>query len=334
LSKAIEHEEDESGYIAKYIDDVTDDMLEALADGSVVVKKRYIDAIHAVALAYCNKGQHETMVTVAKNMHKFTRGVENEALKIYVIEKLESLVSRLKELTEGAKEWRDVYLPMEGLMLVGARVGEDYYHNIDELAPVTLIENNNGEIDDLTGVLGNFMYRMGDLHRKYPDAIPVIYFDSLYVLSTALQSAILRSSAFKQDLGLTRSRYEQTLSGTDFILYDHARTAINAKNEDLLRVSVYNFLKLLEKMVTLGLESYMLDSFDELVRLGILVATSDWAKDKTTYGGIAIIDEIIGKIVEFPDQEKLYERKSSIEHDSFDVMLTDSYKDFLSQIGW
>lgn len=335
LGKAVaDQEHNNIEYVTHYIEDITNDMVEALESSPVMIKKRFIDVIYIVAVEYCNRGDHETMVNVAKKMHVFTRGIKNESLKIYAISKLEQLVGTLKEKTEGAEDWRDIYLPMEGLLMVGARIGENYYHNIPELAPVSIIENNNSEVDDLTSVLGNFMYRMSDLHRKYPDAIPVIYFDSLYVISLALQSAMVRSAAVQKDLGLTRSKYEQAVTSSDFTFYDHARTAIRSENEELLKASVYNLLKLLDNMSSLGMYEHMIDSIDTLVRLGAHVETSKWAKHQSSYGGVAIIDQIVSKILSYPNQSALLERKSSIEHDMFDIQFKDGYDDFMSRIGW
>ncbi len=329
LTKAAEND-----YVVKYIDDLTNDMLESLGDSSITVKKAYIDVLYNVALKYCNTGKYETMEEVAKNLHKFTRGSDRESLKMYAISKLDKLVSSFKEQTKESKDWREVYIPMERLMLIGARIGEDYFHNIQDLAPVAIIENNNGENDDFVGVLGNFLYKMSDMHRKYTDAIPTTYFDSLYVVSLALQSAIARSSSVKQNLGLTRSKYEQAVTGLGYTFYDHARTAIEARNNDLLSAAIYNFLKLIDNMTKLKLFDAMLDSIDTLISLGLCIATSGWAKDKTTYGSVPIVDEIIKKVTAYPNQDALYERKSSIEHTLFDIQFKDGYAQFMSRIGW
>jgi len=334
LGKVVANKEYAIEYISHYVDSVTEDMVEALQGSPIMIKKRFIDVIYGMAIEFCNKGEYETMVNVAKKMHVFTRGAENESLKIYAISKLEQLVVAFKQKTEGAKDWRDVYLPMEGLMMVGARIGEDYYHNIPELAPVSIIENNNGEVSDITASLGNFMYRMSDLHRKYPDAVPVIYFDSLYVISLSLQTAMVRSSAIKNDLGLTRMKYEQSVTSSDYTFYDHARTAIKTKNEMLLKLVIDNLLKLIDNMSKLDMHDYMIDSIDTLIRLGAHIETDKWAKNETAYGGVAIIDEIVGRIVSYPEQEELRKRKSSIEHDMFDIQFKDGYDDFMDRIGW
>lgn len=334
LTKAAGEEKHQNNYVVKYIDDVTNDMLEVLGDSPIMVKKAFIDVLYDVASKYSDAGKYGIMVEVAKKLHKFTRGADNESLKMYAISKLDKLVVSFKEQTKDSKDWREVYLPMEGLILIGARIGEDYFHNIQDLAPVAIIENNNGENDDFIGALGNFMYQISDMHRKYTDAIPVSYFDSLYVVSLALQSAIARSSSIKQNLGLTRSKYEQAVTGWDYTFSDHARTAIEAKNKDLLSAAIYNFLKLVDNMARLELYDAMLDSIDTLIELGARIATNEWAKNKTTYGGVAIIDEVVNKIVSYPNQDALYERKSSIEHGLFDIRFKDGYADFMSRIGW
>lgn len=333
LGKAVASKEHSNEYIEKYLADITDDMSEVLGNSSIIIKKRFIDVIFSVALEYCNDEKYETMIPAAKNIHTFARGRE-ESLKIYAVLKLEQLVEAFKKKTSDTKDWRDVYLPLEGLILVGARIGEDYYHNVNELAPVSIVENNNSEVDDFPGVLSDFMYRMSDLHRNYPDAVPVIYFDSLYVVSLALQSAMARSSAFKQDLGLTRTKYQQIVTSWDFTLYDHIRTAITAENEDLLSSAIYNFMKLLDNMSNLKMYDEMLDSIDTLVVLGARIATSVWAKNRDTYGGISILDEIVSRIVAYPNQDALLERKSSIERGMFDIQFKDGYSNFMASIGW
>ncbi len=334
LGLAVADNEHDIDYVARYVETITDDMVEALQGSPIMVKKRFIDVIYGISVEFCKKKEYEAMVDVAKKVHVFTRGVENESLKVYAISKLEQIVTAFKKQTEGAKDWRDVYFPMEGLIMVGARIGEDFYHNIPELAPVAIIENNNGELNDITGSLGNYMYRMSDLHRKYPDAIPVGYFDSLYVISLSLQTAMMRSGAVKNDLGLTRLKYEQSVTSSDYTFYDHARTAIKAKNETLLKFAVDNLLKLIDSMSKLGMHDYMLDSIDTLVSLGARIETDEWAKNETAFGGVAIIDEIVSRIVGYPRQNELYERKSSIEHDMFDIQFENGYSDFMRRIGW
>ncbi len=334
LVRVVENKDHPNEYVVKYVDDITYDMLEALGDSPITVKKAFVNVINDVAVAYCNIQKYDAMVEVAKNLHKFTRGAENESLKMYAISKLEELVSLFKEQTKASKDWRDVYLPMESLILVGARIGEDYFHNVQDLAPVAIIENNNGENDDFVGVLGNFMYRMSDMHRKYTDAIPIIYFDSVYVVSLALQATIARSSSFKQNLGLTRNKYEEVVSGWGFTFYDHAKTAIEAKNTDLLSAAMDNLFKLIDNMAELELFDAMLDSIDALIGIGLRMSTDEWAKDKTTYGNAPIVDEIVSKVNAYPNQDALYDRKSSIEHGLFDIQFKDGYTQFMKMIGW
>ena len=334
LTQAVGGEKHPNDYVVKYIDDITDDMIEALGDSPIMVKKAFMDVLYDVALKYCDSGKYEAMIEVANKLHKFTRGADRESLKMYAISKLDKLVLSFKEQTKDSIDWREVYLPMERLILVGARIGEDYFHNIQDLAPVAIIENNNGENDDLVGVLGNFMYKMSDMHRKYPDAIPIMYFDSLYVVSLALQSAIARSSSIKQNLGLTRSKYTQAVNGLDYTFYDHVRTAIEAKNNELLSAAMYNIFKLIDNLAKLELFDVVIDDIDMLISVGLRIATSKWAKDRMTYGSLPIIDEIVKKVTAYPNQDVLYERKSSIEHNLFDIQFYDGYDQFMNRIGW
>ena len=78
----------------------------------------------------------------------------------------------------------------------------------------------------------------------------------------------------------------------------------------------------------------MIDSIDTLVSLGAYIATSEWARSTMSYRGARMLDEIVECIVDFPDQDGLYARKSSIEHGLFDIQFEDGYSNFMSRIGW
>ena len=163
----------------------------------------------------------------------------------------------------------------------------------------------------------------------------MIYFDAIDVSAEALINAMNRSRSISDNIGLTVSRYEDTVNTLYFIFYAYAKFAIENHKVELLRLCIYRMIRGIGFMAGKNVDGCKLDLSDFLVSLGIRIACDPELKDKSVYGSNRIIDEIVEVINRYADHEALSERKSSIEHDLFNIVYSQDAQDFESRlIGW
>jgi hypothetical protein len=257
-----------------------------------------------------------------------------EELRTFAVQAMRELTDKYMEINESEKDWRKYDGDVEELALVVARMAEDYYHNVTALTPVSIIENNRTEINDLAGEIGNYFYQYEKLSDKYPDILPVIIFDAVDVTAEALMGAMTRSPAVSENRGLSASRYERTAGTLYSIFWQFAEAAIKNKNEELLKLCIYRMERGMGFMSRNGIEDIRVDLADTLADLGIRIAADKDLNKYTAYGGEPLPYAIAEMINKYADMDKLRERRSSIEHGHLLVRETAEVKAFKNQIGW
>lgn len=326
--------QEESHLLASYLEDITNDLKESFSSSSLAVRKKYIDLLVDLSTNYCKSKHFKKMLNIASKIFIFVKGSSSEELKMYAVSKLRELTDCYCEVDKNQKDWRKFDGNLEELALIVARITEDHFHNIRELSPVSIIENNRTELEDIGSEIANYFAAYEDLHRKYPSIIPVIFFDAVDVSAEAIGGAINRSTVIKENIGLSKSRYEQTVDTLYFIFYSYAKAAIENNNPDLLKDSVYRLTRGLEFTHNKSITSCAVDLTDLLVSLGIRIACSDELKDETSYGGERLTDKIAECVNDYADRDKLDERQSSIEHDLFTIIYSNEARAFKALIGW
>lgn len=322
-------------YIPNFISDINNEIKEAFATSSLAVKKRYLDLLRNVAVEYCRKKKFSQMINVTSKIHLFVKGNQDEDLKQYAVRQIREITDEYVTINGKEKDWRKFDSEHQELALVVARIAEDHYHNISDLTPVSIIENNRTEIDDLNGEIVNYFAAYEDLHEKYPEIIPVIFFDAVDVSAEALINAVNRSNVIKNDIGLSTSRYEQNIGTLYYIFYSYAKAGIESNNADLVKLAVYRLTRGLKFMHDKKVEDCALDVADTLVSLGIRIACTPEIKDARSFGGTPILDVIVESINLYADHDKLAARKSSIEHTLFEFVLKPESIAFERRlIGW
>lgn len=334
LTEYIDKANEDRQYIYPYLNDLTVDMREALQEKSLAVQKRFITLLKNLSIQLCESKEFGPMKNVAQNIHVFTKGSQVEEIKTFAVGALRNITDRYSAINAEEKDWRKFDGDIEELALVVARIAEGYYHNVTALTPVSVIENNRTEINDLSSEIGNYYYQFEKLHEKYPEILPVIIFDAVDITAEALIGAMKRSPAVAENRGLSASRYERT-AGTLYSVFDsYADAAIKNQSEELLQMCIYRMERGMSFLSRNGIEDIRVDLADTLATLGIKIAADKKLKDFKAYGGKSITQEIADIINEYADFEKLNERRSSIEHYLFLVQDKEAAKAFKAQIGW
>jgi len=335
LLSFVTSEKEELPEILRYLDDVTLEFKESFTNSSILVHKRYLDLLTKVTMQLLESKDLAGMESAAKLFHVYTKGPVNEEVKKYAVSQLRDITRKYSNAYKDEKDWRNYYPPYEQLFLIGARIGEDYYHNLNELAPVSVIESNLGETDDVTGELVEFFAKPEPLERyKDSDALPIILFDAVSVTADALMSAMQRSRSVKQNLGMSISRYSGSVNTLYWVPYDFARFAVKHHNKSVLKSTVYQLIKGLKSSISTA-PNVALDMADNLVSLGFQIACSDEIKNLSGYDDGTLVDNIIDAVNSFPDHAALTERKSGIIHNLFEIQFEPEFENFQNRIiGW
>ena len=321
-------------YVPNYIADTIIELKEAFIATSLPVRKRCLDMLFNIANKYCIDRQFDQMTSVAQQMYHFIRGVLNEDLKLYTVKKLKILTDNYVSVNKKEKDWRKFDDWHQELALVVARLAENHYHNINDLTPISIIENNRTETHDLSEEIVNYFTSYIDLNKKYSDYFPVIFFDAVDVSAEALMGAMSMSNAIKNNIGLTASKYKNIVGSFYYIFYDYARFGIKGHNVDLIRNCVFRLMHGLKFMSEKGINDCALDVADVLISLGLNITCTPTLRDETTFGSNLITDEIIEAVNKYGNHEELLERRSSIEHDLLFCLNKPEARIFEERIGW
>jgi hypothetical protein len=326
---------DDSVYVPKLLEDSNIEFKESFSGSSQAVKKRYLDMLKNIAEYYCIANDFNQMINVSKLIHYFLKGQESEELKQYGVRLLRELTDKYVSTNEKEKDWRKFDRQHQEFALVVCRIAEHHYHNVKDLPPVPIIENNRTEMEDFAGEIANYFAAYDNLTEKYPDIIPIIYLDAIDVSAEALINAVNRSNVIKNDIGLSTSRYEQTINTLYFIFYTYGKFAIEKDKVELIKACIYRLTRAIKFMKNKNVDDCALDVADTLVSLGIMIACSAKMKNERAYGRNLLVDEIAKYINLYADTEKLAERKSSIEHTLFEFVDTPEAIAFERKlIGW
>jgi len=335
IIKYIDSEHEDAQFVPMYLHDVTSDLTEAFTSSSLAVRKNYIDLLADLALHYCTDKKYSSMVNLVGQIHQFTRGADNEEIKRHAVVKIREVSKQYCEKEKNQKDWRKFDENLQELALVVARISEDYYHNLTDLSPISIIENNRTELNDFGSEMANYFADYDDLHEKYPDIIPVIYFDAVDVSAEALINAINRSEVIKNGIGLSTNRYEEIVGTLYWPFYSYAKAGIESGNADLVQLCVYRMCRGLKFMKDKNVDGSALDLADSMVSIGIRLACNEKLKDLTSYGGKSLLEELAVTINEYADTSRLAARKSSIEHTLFEFVFKPEATAFKRRlVGW
>lgn len=113
-------------------------------------------------------------------------------------------------------------------------MAENYYHSLKNMTPVAIVEDNHHEIESFHNVMANYLMQNDRIYERFPDAFPALYFDAIDLSAEAFAGAIARSESVAQDVGSTRSKYNQTLQAFTIYSTHTLSTALKAVTTSLL----------------------------------------------------------------------------------------------------
>lgn len=328
----------ELSYLNDYMQEVTATML-ASSSGSpdAATKKAYIDMIVAVSVAAVKRGEFDLAANVAGQLHVVSRNDKNDFLRQYALKAVDQVTSEYNEATKDVIDERQYMEPYEKLTLVVARMAENYYHNLDRLSPVAIVESNHHETESFSSTLVNYFSPFRALHERFDGAFPVIYFDSVDLSAEAFAGAIARSGAISSDIGASRYSYSEELNSLYYIFYDYAKHGMENEHHEVVYNCIFRMRRGIEFLSKLGLKDATFALGDYLYSIGVMIAATP---GNITFGEFrASKDEVLVDIAAainkcVIDMDEFQSRKSSMDHSLFDYIYKKGAKGFVSMIDW
>lgn len=327
------------GYLGSYVKDAVTSMLASKSGSPDIGTKRvYIDMIVAVANALIARKKYSVATDIASQLHIITRDDKNEATRLYGIKALENITDEYDKATKKVKDWRKYLEHYQNFTLIAARMAENYYHSLKNMTPVAIVEDNHHEIESFHNVMANYLMQNDRIYERFPDAFPALYFDAIDLSAEAFAGAIARSESVAQDVGSTRSKYNQTLSSFYYIFYAYAKHGIESGNYQLVDNCIYRLERGIEFCSKHELTDATISIGEDLYHLGVMLTS---LPDDVSFGELSIhnkheiLNKMAGAINEHVlDMEQFKGRKSGMDHTLFDYIYKKEAAQFVDLIDW
>jgi len=339
--KLVEFVQSEAGseFLGEYLQEEVAAML-ASASGKprIGLKKAFVDMMVQVAYAAIEKKEYALSVRIASQIHLITKDEKADFLRLYSLKALEEITDKYNEATKDITDARAYMEHYEAYSLIAARMAENYYHNLDRLNPVAIVEDNHHENEEFTDALVNYLVPDHSLTERFEGVFPVLHFDAIDLSAEALAGAMKRSDTVLQDIGATRYSYGQSLSGLYYVFYDFGKQAFEKGLYDIVQNVIFRLSRGLRFMETHDMKEASQEIADYLYSLGVMVAS---LPVNTSFGQISYKDkdEIAADIVKtlnehIIDMDIFKKNRDSIEHSLFDYLYKPGVNEFVSGVDW
>lgn len=335
----IEQQPDNLEYLAGYLKDAVSAMLASKSGTpSIGVKRAYIDMIASISSTLIVQKNYSLATSIATQLHVITRDDKNDSIRIYAVQALNAVTDAYDKATSRIRDWRKYLTHYGDLTLIAARMAENYYHNLRDMPPLAIVEGNHHEIESFHGVLGNYLLRNERLYDRFPDVLPVLYFDTIDLSAEAFAGAISRSETVARDVGLTRSTYTDNLTSYYYVFFDYGSYGVDNEKYELVDLCVYRLRRGLKFCNEHKLTDAETSIATELYQLGVKVTS---LPDDAQFGELAITGkhDVLRHIADdinlyTSDMKHFKAKRSSMEHDLFHHIHTTAAAQFGELIDW
>jgi hypothetical protein len=326
-------------HLGDYIQEAVTTML-ASSSGlpSVGTKKAYIDMLVELAKEIIDRKEYVIAANITSQLHVITRNDKNEFLRLYSIKAIDDITSRYDDSTMDVMDAREYMEHYEKFSLIVARMAENYYHNLDKMTPVAIIEDNHHENESFGGAMVNYLLPNKRFYEQFDDIFPVIYFDAIDLSAEAFAGAMARSDTVIHNVGASRYSYGDTLSSLYYIFYDYGKHGVDAGHYDVVHNCIYRLKRGIKFMKEHDLNEINESIADYLYSLGVMVAS---LPDDSSFGKIMHQDkrEVLAGIASslnenILDMSTFESRKSSMDHSLFGYIDKPGADEFVSMIDW
>jgi hypothetical protein len=331
---------DESlSHLGDYIQEAVTTMLASSSgQPSVGTKKAYIDMLVEVSKATIDKKEYTLATNMASQLHAITRNDKNEFLRLYSLKAIDDITARYNDNTTDITDARQYMEHYEKLSLIVARMAENYYHNLDKMTPVAIIEDNHHENESFDSAMVNYLVPNKRFHERFEGILPYTYFEAIDLSAEAFAGAMARSDTVIRNVGATRNSYGNTLSTLYYVFYDYGEHGIVTGNYGL----AYNCIFRLERGIKFMNEHNLKDVNESiaasLYSLGIMVAS---LPDDIVFGSssrrgknevlVSVANTLNENIL---DMTAFESRKSSMDHSLFGYINEPGTDVFEVMIDW
>lgn len=324
-------------HIGSYIEEFTQSAKIALEGSESGLKRRFVGLLEYLAKKAIEIDEYDTAVRISTSIHTFTRDDNNEFLRLTAIQALNSITSSYYERNETTDDGERFENYHEKLCLVVARMAENYYHSLEKLTPVAIVEDNHHETEDFSAVMANYFAMSKPLYERFPKLMPAIYFDSIDLSAEAFAGAMSRSNTVENDIGNSRYKYGRVLSTLYYIFFEYGEHWMKKKRFEYVGNSIFRLERGLKFVNDRGLEDQCQELASHLYHLGVMIA----AYPKEIKFGVIerskeqMLERISKNINEYVvDMNAFKASKSGMDHSLYGYEYEGDAQGFMNSIDW